>query len=179
MADAALFGRRSNDKNLAQMPQLLFERRQSGCKNTVVVGQENTHGLGSFGRYRESWEKHHIRSAADTVPIAAPWGSKCHFLHFGIASCDTRVMDAEAEKRRSPEATSDERTNRTTAIKRRRYRFTPVNTEPLTTQSIVVLDFGSQYAQLIARRVREQNVYCQILRHDISAERIAELPRKA
>ncbi|MEM0926786.1 MAG: glutamine-hydrolyzing GMP synthase, partial [Planctomycetota bacterium] len=48
----------------------------------------------------------------------------------------------------------------------------------LTDQRIVVLDFGSQYAQLIARRVREQNVYCQILRHDLSADRIAELAPK-
>lgn len=48
----------------------------------------------------------------------------------------------------------------------------------LTQQRIVVLDFGSQYAQLIARRVREQNVYCQIVRHDITAARIAELAPK-
>ncbi len=48
----------------------------------------------------------------------------------------------------------------------------------LTDQRIVVLDFGSQYAQLIARRVREQNVYCQIIRHDLSADRIAELAPK-
>ncbi|MEM6468780.1 MAG: glutamine-hydrolyzing GMP synthase [Planctomycetota bacterium] len=48
----------------------------------------------------------------------------------------------------------------------------------MTEQRIVVLDFGSQYAQLIARRVREQNVYCQILRHDLDADRIAELQPK-
>ncbi len=54
----------------------------------------------------------------------------------------------------------------------------PDTAAALTDQRIVVLDFGSQYAQLIARRVREQNVYCQILRHDLSAERIAELAPK-
>jgi GMP synthase (glutamine-hydrolysing) len=33
----------------------------------------------------------------------------------------------------------------------------------VTTPSIVILDFGSQYTQLIARRVREQNVYSAVL----------------
>src|SRR5713101_5779765 len=45
-------------------------------------------------------------------------------------------------------------------------------------ERILILDFGSQYGQLIARRVREQNVFCQIVRHDLSAERVAELKPK-
>lgn len=42
-------------------------------------------------------------------------------------------------------------------------------------EKILILDFGSQYGQLIARRVREQKVFCQIVRHDLAAQRIAEL----
>ena len=42
-------------------------------------------------------------------------------------------------------------------------------------ERVLVLDFGSQYAQLIARRVREQNVYCEVVRHDITAARLREL----
>ncbi len=45
----------------------------------------------------------------------------------------------------------------------------------LAEEKILVLDFGSQYAQLIARRVRHQHTYCEIVRHDITAERIREL----
>lgn len=45
-------------------------------------------------------------------------------------------------------------------------------------ERILVLDFGSQTAQLIARRVREQNVFCQLTRHDLSADRIRELKPK-
>ena len=37
---------------------------------------------------------------------------------------------------------------------------------------VLVLDFGSQYVQLIARRVREQQAFARIVRHDITAERV-------
>jgi GMP synthase (glutamine-hydrolysing) len=39
---------------------------------------------------------------------------------------------------------------------------------------ILILDFGSQYTQLIARRVREQQVYCELHPYDVSAEFIRE-----
>jgi GMP synthase (glutamine-hydrolysing) len=42
-------------------------------------------------------------------------------------------------------------------------------------ERILIFDFGAQYVQLIARRVREQNVFCQIVRHDLPAARVAEL----
>ncbi|MDX1570346.1 MAG: glutamine-hydrolyzing GMP synthase [Xanthomonadales bacterium] len=41
-------------------------------------------------------------------------------------------------------------------------------------ERILILDFGSQYTQLIARRVREIGVYCEILPWDVSPERIAD-----
>jgi GMP synthase (glutamine-hydrolysing) len=44
----------------------------------------------------------------------------------------------------------------------------------LAREKVLVLDFGSQYAQLIARRVREQNVYCEIIRHDLPAATIRD-----
>lgn len=45
-------------------------------------------------------------------------------------------------------------------------------------EMIVVLDFGGQYNQLIARRVRECNVYCEVHPYDISMEEIEQMRPK-
>ncbi len=42
-------------------------------------------------------------------------------------------------------------------------------------QKILILDFGSQYSQLIARRVRELNVYCELHPNDVSNEFIKKM----
>ncbi|MDP0561957.1 MAG: glutamine-hydrolyzing GMP synthase [Candidatus Endonucleobacter sp. (ex Gigantidas childressi)] len=44
---------------------------------------------------------------------------------------------------------------------------------------ILILDFGSQYTQLIARRVREIGVYCELFSHDMNSQRIEEFKPKA
>jgi len=43
------------------------------------------------------------------------------------------------------------------------------------TQTIAILDFGSQYTMLIARRVREQNVYCEIFSPRVTRAELARL----
>jgi len=42
-------------------------------------------------------------------------------------------------------------------------------------EQIIILDFGSQYTQVIARRVRECQVFSQILRYDTPARKLAEM----
>jgi GMP synthase (glutamine-hydrolysing) len=44
----------------------------------------------------------------------------------------------------------------------------------LKNETIIVLDFGGQYNQLIARRVREANVYCEVLPYSTALEKITE-----
>ena len=41
-------------------------------------------------------------------------------------------------------------------------------------QKVLILDFGAQYSQLIARRVREQNVYCEVRSFSITAQQVRD-----
>src|SRR5918912_308085 len=51
------------------------------------------------------------------------------------------------------------------------WRFTILGEKPVH-ETIIILDFGSQYTQLIARRVREAGVYCEILPFNTPLETI-------
>ena len=45
----------------------------------------------------------------------------------------------------------------------------------ISRRTVLVVDFGAQYAQLIARRVREHRVYSEIVPHSISASDLAAM----
>jgi len=47
--------------------------------------------------------------------------------------------------------------------------------DPDNREAVAVIDFGSQYSQLIARRVRECNVYCELIPYNAPPERFASL----
>ena len=45
-------------------------------------------------------------------------------------------------------------------------------------EMVMVLDFGGQYNQLIARRVRECGVYCEVHQYTVSLQKIKEMNPK-
>jgi GMP synthase (glutamine-hydrolysing) len=65
-----------------------------------------------------------------------------------------------AEAQTSGDAQAQPRTDREAAVER---------------DAVAVIDFGSQYSQLIARRVREHHVYCELIPHDSAEERVRGL----
>jgi GMP synthase (glutamine-hydrolysing) len=48
----------------------------------------------------------------------------------------------------------------------------------LKNELILIIDFGAQYNQLIARRVREANVYCEVVPYSTSIDKIKAMNPK-
>jgi GMP synthase (glutamine-hydrolysing) len=116
----------------------------------------------------EAIEEEASRSAEDAATTPAPSDrDRGKTIHGDAANSGHRVLapdDAEVEayletalKAPAPDRSSDDRPGG------------PATSVP---GPVVVLDFGSQFAQLIARRVRELDVYSELLPHDTPYEEL-------
>ena len=92
----------------------------------------------------------------------------------------TRKKSQKAIKRRAIKKNFRKHQRRETFLRHKK-TFKPAKSQGTATKArevILILDFGSQYTQLIARRVRENHVFSQIVPYNISPQKIIDLAPK-